>query len=82
MVIQDNTWEVTYTDANGELRTELIEAYGVETGNQHVSFLATGKGKVFLIDQRAMHSARNISALDMGTTPDKAEANKVDEVTD
>lgn len=82
MAIQDNTWEVTYTDAQGELRVELIDAYGVETGNQHVSFSATGKGRVFLIDQRALHSARNISALDMSTTENKAEANKVDEVTD
>lgn len=72
-----HTWQVTYTDPLGELHTELIDASYVRHLGQHVIF-NDGVTNVFMIDQRAMHSARNVTVLDM--TDD--EIDKVEAVTD
>lgn len=59
-----STYQITYTDARGQIITEFIEAKYIMTRGNHIDF-NTGSKSVLMIDQRAMHSCRNVSELDM-----------------
>lgn len=55
-----DTYDVTYTNALGVIKTDLITATYVGVVGNFVVF-KNGHKTVFMIDQRAMHSCRSVS---------------------
>lgn len=55
-----DTYDVTYTNAAGVLKTDLITATAVCIQGNFVVF-KNGPKTAFMIDQRAMHSCRSVS---------------------
>lgn len=55
-----DTYDVTYTNAAGVLKTDLITATYIGVVGNFVVF-RKGLKTVFMIDQRAMHSCRSVS---------------------
>lgn len=55
-----DTYDVTYTNAAGVIKTDLITATSIRIAGNFVVF-SNGIKTVFMIDQRAMHSCRSVS---------------------